>query len=315
MHLSEAATRTDIYAGAAKNYLNNLKNANMLKTMFLLLDILDILANLSKFFQTENLLVVEVAPEVEASLLKLLALKTHPGPNMKEFLELYDPHEKQFGDIKLIGICNPVDFSVDVTTREMISSVVDYIEKRFAVFNESPLKEFTVFDFMKWPTNREELSTYGIEHIETLADHFSSLFSAEERETILNEFPSFKTIMNSLKNLELYEAYCHIVATCPSRVETILKLVKIMLTLSASTAQCERVFSQMKILKGRLRCKLTQANLQAQLFIMIEGPSLKSFSPDKCIAFWLDGHKRHVGGHKMIMSETCPTETTEKQID
>lgn len=84
--------------------------------------------------------------------------------------------------------------------------------------------------------------------------------------------------MNSLKNLELYEAYCHIVATCPSRVETILKLVKIMLTLSASTAQYERVFSQMKILKGRLRCKLTQANLQAQLFIMMEGPSLKSFS-------------------------------------
>lgn len=103
--------------------------------------------------------------------------------------------------------------------------------------------------------------------------------------------------MNSLNNLELYEAYCHIVATCPS------------------SAQCERVFSQMKILKGRLRCKLTQANLQAQLFNMIEGPNLKSFSPDKCIAFWLDGHKRHVGGHKMIMSETCPTETTEKQID
>lgn len=52
---------------------------------------------------------------------------------MKEFLELYDPHEKQFGDIKLIGICNPLDFSVDVTTREMISSVVDYIEKRFVL--------------------------------------------------------------------------------------------------------------------------------------------------------------------------------------
>lgn len=56
MHLSEAATRTDIYAGAAKNYLNNLKNANMLKTMFLLLDILDILANLSKVILFEKLI-------------------------------------------------------------------------------------------------------------------------------------------------------------------------------------------------------------------------------------------------------------------
>lgn len=55
MHLSEAATRTDIYAGAARNYLNNLKNANMLKTMFLLLDILDILAVLSKVILFEKI--------------------------------------------------------------------------------------------------------------------------------------------------------------------------------------------------------------------------------------------------------------------
>lgn len=48
MHMDEAASRTDLYAGVAKNYLSNLKNANMLKTMFLLLDILCILADLSK---------------------------------------------------------------------------------------------------------------------------------------------------------------------------------------------------------------------------------------------------------------------------
>lgn len=46
---------------------------------------------------------------------------------MEEFLELYDPHEKGFGDIKLIWICNPVDFTV--TARDSISSVADNIEK------------------------------------------------------------------------------------------------------------------------------------------------------------------------------------------
>lgn len=49
---SKAATRTDIYAGNAKNYLNNLKNAYMLKIMYMLLDIL---ADLFKFFLFENL--------------------------------------------------------------------------------------------------------------------------------------------------------------------------------------------------------------------------------------------------------------------
>lgn len=53
---------------------------------------------------------------------------------MKEFLKLYDPHEKGFVDIKLIWICNPVDFTV--TTRDLISSVVDNIEKEnnFGIF-------------------------------------------------------------------------------------------------------------------------------------------------------------------------------------
>lgn len=68
-------------------------------------------------------------PEVEATILKLLALKFHPGPNMSEFLEWYKPQEKVFRDIKLTGICNPVAFSADVTTSSMISSVVDYLEK------------------------------------------------------------------------------------------------------------------------------------------------------------------------------------------
>lgn len=52
IHLSKAATKRDKYIGNAKNYLNNLKNAYMLKTMYMLLDIL---ADLFKFFLFENL--------------------------------------------------------------------------------------------------------------------------------------------------------------------------------------------------------------------------------------------------------------------
>lgn len=58
---------------------------------------------------------------------------------------------------------------------------------------------------MKWLINREDLSTYGVEHINSLINHFETLFSVEERDKILNEFPSFKIIMNSLKTFEVYE--------------------------------------------------------------------------------------------------------------
>lgn len=85
------------------------------------------------------------------------------------------------------------------------------------------MKEFIVFDFMKWLINREEFSIYGIEYIEIFVDYFFFLFFVEEREKNLNEFFFFKIIMNSLKNLELYEVYCYIVVICFFRVEIILK--------------------------------------------------------------------------------------------
>ena len=37
----------------------------------------------------------------------------------------------------------------------------------------------------------------------------------------------------------------------------------------------------------------------AELFIMIKGPSLQNFCPEKAISHWLDGHKIHIGGHTM----------------
>lgn len=58
MYLSEVVIRTDIYVGVVKNYLNNLKNVNMLKIMFLLLDILDILVNLFKVIFFEKLIML-----------------------------------------------------------------------------------------------------------------------------------------------------------------------------------------------------------------------------------------------------------------
>lgn len=81
-HLGEAASRSDVYAGCAKKYLKDLCSSSVLKTMFLIMDILKVVADLSKFFQTEDLLIIEVLPKMEAACLRLASLKYHPGENM-----------------------------------------------------------------------------------------------------------------------------------------------------------------------------------------------------------------------------------------
>lgn len=90
-HLDEAASRTDLYAGTAKKYLKDLTSAPVLKIMFLLIDVLDVITDLSKFFQTEDMLVLEVLPKVEAVILRLTSLKFHPGNTMREFMSKYNP--------------------------------------------------------------------------------------------------------------------------------------------------------------------------------------------------------------------------------
>ena len=48
-----------------------------------------------------------------------------------------------------------------------------------------------------------------------------------------------------------------------------------MLTLPVGTATVERSFSQMKMIKTRLRNQLSDANLQHLIKVAIEGPELK----------------------------------------
>ena len=58
----------------------------------------------------------------------------------------------------------------------------------------------------------------------------------------------------------------------------IFKLLNILLTLSVGTATVERSFSQMKLVKTRLRSKIIDSNLASLMRIAIEGPELCSVS-------------------------------------
>jgi hypothetical protein len=74
---------------------------------------------------------------------------------------------------------------------------------------------------------------------------------------------------------------------------------KLMLVISPSTAECERGFSQMKLIKTELRNSLTDDSLRILMTIKHHGPSLEDFNADRAINYWLGSCKgtRHVGGH------------------
>ena len=59
----------------------------------------------------------------------------------------------------------------------------------------------------------------------------------------------------------------------------ILTLVSITLTISPTTAECERGFSQMNQVKTQLRTSLNQETISSLLRIKIDGPTLANYNP------------------------------------
>lgn len=55
-----------------------------------MLDFLPIVAEMSKAFQSESVLLFEVPILIQGDILALESLKTNPGTHMKEFLDMFE---------------------------------------------------------------------------------------------------------------------------------------------------------------------------------------------------------------------------------
>ena len=77
-----------------------------------------------------------------------------------------------------------------------------------------------------------------------------------------------------------------------------------MLTLSPSTAECERQFSSMKRIKTALRNRLSNDSLQALMKTNCDGPSVNDFDSEEGINKWFitsEPGGRHIAGRKVLV--------------
>ena len=85
-------------------------------------------------------------------------------------------------------------------------------------------------------------------------------------------------------------------------------LLKIMMTISASTAACERGFSSMNNEKNDLRTRLNNETLDDILRININGKPFEDFNHKQHVQSWLQTKgTRHLKGHSK------PTKRTREQ--
>lgn len=285
MHTEDAAGRASQDAstrGKALNIHKEITTVRFVKMLHFMLDLLDVITATSKIFQREKLTIPEVPDIIQETTMKLTSLKQHMGKHSKEFYENLTV-VKKFGSekIQLTGTA-PAMYKEDNDISKLLENAITYLESRFENFEEAPLVYFKVFNFKFWPQEREQLACFGADEVQSIVDHYKEQLSEEECNKIPQEWVALKTYIGHFQGRPLLQVYGDLLREHPARFQNILVLVDLMLTLSPSTAECERQFSSMKRIKTALRNRLSNESLQALMKINCDGPADVDFDPGDC---------------------------------
>ncbi|GBB97182.1 hypothetical protein RclHR1_29300002 [Rhizophagus clarus] len=164
-----------------------------------------------------------------------------------------------------------------------------------------------ILDPKELPLQESALSSYGIEELKLLCEHFGNQkhkSNGTPVQPLINsseckkEWQMVKHIMKSIRNYDIIEGWHHIWSTCPqfkNKFPNVNILVNIVLLVPLSNANVERVFSQHKLTKTRLRNKLNVKTLDMHLMILLNAPdNIEEFNWDKAFNQWKNEHVRRV---------------------
>ena len=162
------------------------------------------------------------------------------------------------------------------------------------------LTAFSIFDPQKCPTDVQQLHKYGTAELEKLLKFYEETTEIEYEGNIFStpadvdktetrhEWKAIKLVIFELKSLSLKElATLFLISEAKCVIFPNIKiLITIAMVLPVSTATVERSFSDMKLIKDRLRNRLLPASMFKLMIIAIEGPPLHELNFDAVLALW-----------------------------
>ena len=162
------------------------------------------------------------------------------------------------------------------------------IESRFATSTDI-MSAFSIFDPRKLPSKNDsdQLRSYGKDSINTLIAHYATAKPAETvggeecikealiSDDVKSEWTTYKHFLTDSHEDDMAAQLQELVsnktmsALCPN----LSILGEVFLTIPVSTASVERSFSQMKLIKTRMRSCLSELSLSHLIMVAIEGPN------------------------------------------
>ena len=238
----------------ALGYLKFLKQPRFLFYLHFFEDLVEAMRMFSLIFQNDLLLACEVPRKIDECCAVIDALSVVPG--LQE--QIKSAHNDETLINKEVQLDKPdgrrapkVNNSFDgyqnlynpIFTK-IIESVQDYLHTRFMDFNKEPLCSLVkLFDIQNWPTDFEasnEFRKWSFEEVKKVTEFYRSneFISSEEEVLASKHWPLFRERVSKLrKNSKLVNIFSDII--CRNSEDIRGTILKIMMTISPSTAQCE----------------------------------------------------------------------------
>ena len=131
---------------------------------------------------------------------------------------------------------------------EMINEIQHYLHLHFKDFEEEPLNcMIKLFYFEVWPglfKGLDELRKFCFKEVKKVAEYYClhNIITAEEKSLAIKHWPLFRERISKLHKKPLLETFNDILCWQAENIKGMIMLLEIMMTVSPSTAACEKFF-------------------------------------------------------------------------
>lgn len=148
-------------------------------------------------------------------------------------------------------------------------------------------------------------------------DHFRPMLndSGVNTELIPDQWTILKTNLYQEPQTLKKSSWCDINSSLQSSCPDILALVDLVLSLPASTAECERGFNVMKQVKTDWRSNLRSETLSDLLLVQLSSPSIQDYNPTCAVELWHQESIRSRRPDFMDKNKMGETESEESSED
>lgn len=310
--LAATSTNADI-AGRGRKVHKQMKDLVFAGFCHFMADLFGEVALLSLKLQTKTLILPTATAAIEDCLDTIESMKETniPGGLYEKFNLCIDEQDAplKFQGIEMTGsvesakekLANHVSTAVDTTLKEMKSRFENLLGSNKSVGAQKAVNAFKVFNHDTWPLCKRELVHWGNVDIDVLCEWFQEPLESAgcNVNMVQTEWRQVKVLVaNTFRDKSYLDLWQILLTKDPYKDDfsNLLHVVRIMLTLPISSAECERSFSAQKRIKSDVRSSLSVQRLSDLILISSEGPELADFDPEKSVNKWLENSRRRIAG-------------------